>query len=353
MVPKRVFIVPYKNRIQHKYFFSIYMTQVILQDQSDYEIYFSHQTDARPFNRGGVKNIGFMAIKQKYPNDYKDITFIFNDIDTVPFTNIFTYETTPSIVKHYYGFTYALGGIVVIKGRDFEKLNGYPCYWGWGNEDNLLNNRCLTHGLTIDRSEFLPIGSPQILQLFDGISRLINKSDFMRAFKDNGLDGICTISNLEYTIDTASSNQMDNIFKIEHPNIFYINIVNFKPLIPVDIEKYSKYDLRDPASAVLPKNKMELITDDTVQYDDISTINDWTVIPNNPIQKNNSKMIPYAKNIDRGPPQQQQLPQFQATANSNQPPPQYRIQPNQIINNAYKNNNNKLKNILNKKLLFF
>ena len=61
-VPKRVFIVPYRSRIQHKFFFSKYMS-FILEDQDDYEIYFSHQCDARTFNRGATKNIGFLAIK--------------------------------------------------------------------------------------------------------------------------------------------------------------------------------------------------------------------------------------------------------------------------------------------------
>lgn len=297
MVPKRVFIVPYRNRIHHKYFFSIYMTDVILKDQFDYEIYFSHQNDTRPFNRGGVKNIGFMAVKQKYPNDYKDITFIFNDIDTVPFSNIFNYETTTNIVKHYYGFTYALGGIVAIKGRDFEKINGYPCYWGWGNEDNLLNNRCITNGITIDRSEFLPIGSPQILQLFDGISRLINKSDFIRAFKDNGLDGLCTISNIQYTIDTNSLNENDNVFKVDHPNIFYININNFKPLIPVDVDTYSKYDLRKKSSTIKLNTKMDILNKDFETPNDIATIQDWTIIPTIPINANDIN-APFLQNIN-------------------------------------------------------
>ena len=89
-VPKIVFIVPYRNRYQHKFFFSNYLTSILeLSDTTAYEIYFSHQCDNRSFNRGAVKNIGFIAIKQKYPNDYKDITFVFNDIDTVPFSNIF------------------------------------------------------------------------------------------------------------------------------------------------------------------------------------------------------------------------------------------------------------------------
>jgi len=49
-VPKRVFIVPYRNRVQHKFFFSKYM-QFILENDNDYEIYFSHQCDARSFNK--------------------------------------------------------------------------------------------------------------------------------------------------------------------------------------------------------------------------------------------------------------------------------------------------------------
>ena len=44
-------------------------------------------------------------------------------MDTLPFHKIFDYDTTEGTIKHYYGFTYALGGIVVIKGSDFEKTN--------------------------------------------------------------------------------------------------------------------------------------------------------------------------------------------------------------------------------------
>ena len=82
-VPKRVFIVPYRNRVQHKFFFSKYMS-FILEDSDDYEIYFSHQCDARTFNRGATKNIGFLAVKEKYPEHYKNITFIFNLFRIIP-----------------------------------------------------------------------------------------------------------------------------------------------------------------------------------------------------------------------------------------------------------------------------
>ena len=55
-MPKRIFIVPYRNRIQQKFFFSKQM-DFILEGQTDYEIYFVHQCDNRNFNRGATKNI--------------------------------------------------------------------------------------------------------------------------------------------------------------------------------------------------------------------------------------------------------------------------------------------------------
>ncbi len=184
--PKIVFIVPYRNRPQHKFFFSNYLTSIMNEStlRDNYEVYFSHQCDARSFNRGATKNIGFLSIKNKYPKHYKDITFVFNDIDTIPFAPIFDFETVAGVVKHFYGFKYALGGIVALKGSDFEATNGFPNFWGWGMEDNVLQSRCEKIGLKIDRTQFYPIGSPNILHLFDGVTRFINRKDPLSATND-------------------------------------------------------------------------------------------------------------------------------------------------------------------------
>jgi len=271
-IPKRVFIVPYRNRIQHKFFFSKYMS-FILEEKDDYEIYFSHQCDARTFNRGAMKNIGFIAIKNKYPDHYKDITFIFNDVDTIPFHKIFDYETTQGVVKHYYGYKYALGGIVIMKGVDFETTNGYPCFWGWGMEDNVLQKRCDTVGLKVDRSVFYNIGSPEILQLFDGVSRIISKKDPWRGEHDNGLDGLITISNLKYTIDLKSDNPNDNIFAVNNPRIYYINIATFLTYIQFGTEEYYNYDLREPKRKIIHPDRIKETTKT------IATTKDWSNIP--------------------------------------------------------------------------
>ena len=277
-IPKRVFIVPYRNRPQHKFFFSKYMS-FILEDKDDYEIMFSHQCDARTFNRGASKNIGFIAVKNKYPQHYKDITIIFNDVDTIPFTKIFDYDTTQGVVKHYYGYKYALGGIVVIKGGDFEKINGFPCYWGWGMEDNALQKRCERYNIAIDRSTFYNIGSPQILQLFDGISRIISKKDPWRMEHDNGLDGLKTITKLSYTIDSVSQNPNDNIFTVNNPKISIINITTFLTHVRFEQDQYYNYDLREPKRKIMNPDRIR----ETKKV--VTTTEDWSNIPYYPTTK--------------------------------------------------------------------
>ena len=114
--PKLVFIVPYRNRKNDKTHFEIYI-KYLLEDysQEEYEIYYSHQNDTRAFNRGATKNIGFLAIRDKYPDNYRDITFVFNDIDILPINkNLLNYYTTNGVVKHFYGFNFALGGIFLL-----------------------------------------------------------------------------------------------------------------------------------------------------------------------------------------------------------------------------------------------
>jgi hypothetical protein len=288
-VPKIVFIVPYRNRPQHKFFFSTYLTSILSSsiDSNLYEIYFSHQCDKRSFNRGSTKNIGFLAIKEKYPNDYKNITFVFNDIDTIPFSNIFNYQTTIGIVKHFYGFDYALGGIVSITGADFEAVNGYPGFWGWGLEDTVLQKRCENANLHINRDQFYPIGSPDILHLFDGVSRLINRKDPFRASNDNGYDGLKTIANIHFTIDTESKNPLDNIHVSNSDKIFIINIYSFTTATRYENNNFYKYDLR---------NDPKQIFNETVNVNAAKSVigienNDWTNIPFVPSSEKKAELI--------------------------------------------------------------
>ena len=76
-IPTLVFIVPYRNRKTQKFFFCKHMEYIL--ENENYEIYFSHQADDRPFNRGAVKNIGFFRSTHKFDreinNDFEDISW--------------------------------------------------------------------------------------------------------------------------------------------------------------------------------------------------------------------------------------------------------------------------------------
>ena len=166
-----------------------------------------------------------------------------------------------------------------MKGADFEKINGFPCFWGWGMEDNALQKRCDGYGLIVDRSVFYEIGSPEILQLFDGISRIISKKDPWRGENDDGVDGLRTIHQLKYSIDEKSVNPNDNIFTVHNQRIFFINISTFLTRIPFGTEEYYNYDLREPKRKIINPDKIKE-THKTV----VST-NDWSNIPYYPTNR--------------------------------------------------------------------
>ena len=242
--PKVIFIVPYRDRQQHYEFFSHHMSRIM--DGLSYRILYIHQKDTRAFNRGAMKNIGFLTVKELYPSTYKNITLVFNDIDTMPFTPGFLkYETTPGVVKHFYGFTFALGGIVSMNAGDFERVNGFPNYWAWGYEDNELNRRVIAKAIRLDRSQFYPLLDKNIMQLQDGFSRSVNRTEF-DAYLKQSPEGINSISQLEYTIEDTTG---------------FVNVTNFITNRDENVNSRSMYDIRKgntPFTKPGPKMKMFL-----------------------------------------------------------------------------------------------
>jgi hypothetical protein len=164
-----------------------------------YKFLFIHQTDSREFNRGAMKNIGFLVVKDMYPLHYSDITLCFNDIDTYPKddTVISNYLTSRGIVKHFYGFLFALHSIFCITGYDFELVNGFPNFWSWGYEDNMILERVVANRIHVDRSVFYPMGDQHIIQHSNSNIRIVNEIEFQR-FVQKTPEGIYSIHYLQY-----------------------------------------------------------------------------------------------------------------------------------------------------------
>ena len=74
-IPELIFVIPYRDREKEKEEFITNMTKRL--DGMNYKFIFAHQQDNREFNRGALKNLGFLYAKSLYPNNYENITFVF------------------------------------------------------------------------------------------------------------------------------------------------------------------------------------------------------------------------------------------------------------------------------------
>lgn len=119
------------------------------------------QTAGGDFNRGKLKNVGYVLSK-----DQADCV-CFHDVDYCPvrvdyrapsagFWAHLSYQTSGQTidprglyVSHGIGLPV---GVVLFAQREFEQINGFAnSYWGWGYEDTDLQARCGMVGLALDR----------------------------------------------------------------------------------------------------------------------------------------------------------------------------------------------------------
>ena len=106
-----------------------------------------------PFNRGLVKNVGFLMARPA-PAD----VVVFHDADLLPGPAF--PATYPALcqgsIAHLYGHRHCLGGIVATHPDTFLSLNGFcNSQWAWGGEDRWLQRSAEAVGVRIDRSTFV------------------------------------------------------------------------------------------------------------------------------------------------------------------------------------------------------
>jgi len=149
------FIIPYRNRKQHLHEYIKRFTTMLRNVQIDAEFYIIHQCNTNDFNRGALMNIGFLEVCKTR----SDGLFIFHDVDLYPtYWGSISYDTSPGTVRHPIGLKHEnLGGICCFWKSDFESINGFPNYWGWGIEDVTLMQRVKKANIPIDESNFVDL----------------------------------------------------------------------------------------------------------------------------------------------------------------------------------------------------
>lgn len=132
-------IVPYRNRSNELDRFLLHMNSFLQSQSVDHIFMIVNQVDEHRFNRAALINIGF--IESRSMTDY----IVMHDIDLLPLNHELKYKypqygpihlASPEYHPLYHYRSY-VGGILMIKSEDFERINGMsPLYWGWGREDD-------------------------------------------------------------------------------------------------------------------------------------------------------------------------------------------------------------------------
>jgi hypothetical protein len=229
-IPKIVFVVPYRDKYLEKDFFTAQMLKV-LENYPDtyYKILYIHQNNDQQFNRGAMKNIGFLILKNQYPSYYKKITLVFNDIDVMPYdSKTIDYKTTSGTIKHFYGFKYALGGIFSITAEDFERTSGFPNVWDWGYEDIIFQKRAIKQNITTDYSQFFPFNDGNIIKLNSNTTKLLERDANVQQYNIPRTDGFQSIIELNYIINEETGVVDVNKFNLKNnqPSSIQTNTVS-------------------------------------------------------------------------------------------------------------------------------
>ena len=148
------FIIPYRNRKEHLDEFIRRFKDMLKGREVDAKFYIIHQMNPKDFNRGALKNIGFLEVSKIRP----DGIFIFHDVDTYPtYWGSISYEPNRGEFKRPVSNTGPgnLGLICCCWKEEFERTNGFANYWDWGSEDSVLYHRAIKCGIPINEKNMI------------------------------------------------------------------------------------------------------------------------------------------------------------------------------------------------------
>jgi|ERR1700677_1437638 N-terminal domain of galactosyltransferase/N-terminal region of glycosyl transferase group 7 len=209
-------VVPYRDREQHFREFLPHVQEFLEDAGIPYHVVVAEQAEGLSFNRGAMKNIGFLL---GGPSDYT----CFHDVDYLPLSADYSWSDNPAclvmtganrISTRIEGparpiqldMANFFGGVVVVPDMLFRQVDGYSNeYWGWGYEDTDLAARFNAAGISVTRrpGTFCPL--PHDSHGYDADGYLnadasFNRALFLRKWKSGRTAKADGISTLAYEI---------------------------------------------------------------------------------------------------------------------------------------------------------
>lgn len=198
-------LVPFRDRLEELLEFAPHIHSFLNRQSIPHHLYVINQADHHRFNRASLINVGFLETKGQC--DY----IAMHDVDLLPLNDELKYFypehgpfhiASPSLHPRYHYKTF-VGGILLLKRDDFEKVNGLSNrYWGWGLEDDEFYVRMKSAGLNISRPLGISTGTKDtFLHLHDRQKR---KRDTTKLFNQKQVsrrrDRLTGLSNVNYRL---------------------------------------------------------------------------------------------------------------------------------------------------------
>ncbi|XP_049809933.1 beta-1,4-galactosyltransferase 7 [Schistocerca nitens] len=180
---KLAVLVPFRDRFDELLEFAPHMHKFLKRQNINHQIFVLNQIDSYRFNRAALINVGFREVCPEC--DY----IAMHDVDLLPLNSQLSYGYPESGPFHVaspqlhprYNYSTFVGGILLIKREDFQKVNGMSNkYWGWGLEDDEFYVRLKEAKLQISRPQNITTGKNNTFRhMHDRVRR---KRDMTKCF---------------------------------------------------------------------------------------------------------------------------------------------------------------------------
>ncbi len=206
-------VIPYRDREEHLAQFLPPLREYLDDAGISHHIVIAEQAEGLPFNRGAIKNAGFLL------GGASDYT-CFHDVDYLPLNADYGWTEEPACLAlvgaegrpvAINGTTRRLqlnmagffGGAVLVPDALFRQVDGYSNdYWDWGFEDTDMARRFAAAGIATSRRPgvFCPLAHDPEGHQADGSmneAAALNRALYMRKWQTGRLekaDGLSTLA---------------------------------------------------------------------------------------------------------------------------------------------------------------